>query len=62
MLKVSCNVNDYSLPKPKECVVINSCGNGDGFIEIMIGNESRCVVAKEIISAIEKAELGILGR
>lgn len=62
MISVNCSVSDYSLPTPKEGIIISSCGNGDGLITIKIGNETRCVVAKEIISAIERAELDILGR
>ena len=62
MISVNCSVSDYSLPTLKERIVISSCGDAHGLVEIKIGDETRRVDAKEIISAIERAELGILGR
>lgn len=54
MLKVTCEVTDYSDPA-KASMRVNSDWNDPRFVELRIGNEVRRVYAADLKSAVDNA-------
>ena len=60
-MKVTCEIKDYSNPA-KPNIRVHNAYNDSGKVEIEINGERYTVVAKEIISAIERATLDCFDR
>lgn len=58
-MKVTCEIEDYSNPKQPNIKVHNAWCDGDK-VEIEIEGKRYTVIAKELISAIEKATIKLV--
>lgn len=58
-MKVTVEIRDYSQPK-QPCIMVHNAWNDGGKVELEIKGERYTVSADELISAIERAKVGVM--
>lgn len=59
-MRVTCEINDYSNPS-MPCIRVHNAWNDSKKVELEVDGKRYTVVAEELISAINRAKLGIFG-